>query len=208
MFVCCCKISMGCLECSVMALMNSRSRTPSGEDTSLIWDLSGAAQVEAGCSTKWQILGQLLPISPSSPHQGDEALMTSLTPDDGKESGDKLCVLQAWGDSLEFATAAWRRSNQAPVLTPQDSLLWFCWEALPKRPPWVKLGDSSLAYSILPFGTQTPGSPALFLSPDYFQVPLVNCPLASVYRTPGFFSSGPGSHSFSVCQTAPLCSLW
>lgn len=91
MFVCCCKISMGRLECSVMALMNSRSRTPSGEDTSLIWDLSCAAQVEAGCSRKWQILGQLLPILLSSPHQGNKALMTSLTPDDGKESGDS-CV--------------------------------------------------------------------------------------------------------------------
>lgn len=52
------------------------------------------------------------------PHQGDKALVKSLTPDDSKENGDKLCVLQAWGDSFEFAIAASVQWYQAPVLIP------------------------------------------------------------------------------------------
>lgn len=201
MLVCCCKISVWCSECSIMGLMDSRCRTPSRKETFLIWDLSRAMPVKARHSPKRHILLWLLPNPLLHPHRGDKAFRKSLNPDNSEEDGDKLCVSQAWGDSCEVCynclnviipgTSSDTMRQSAVILAGQRHSRDFY---------RVNLHVSSLAHLTVPFGTWRPASPAVFLVPDYFQTPLVNCPLPSLYMAPGFFSSGLASNSFCLSE--------
>lgn len=69
-----------------------------------------------------------------------------------------------------------------------------------KRLPRGKPEWFFLAHSAVPFVTWRPVGPTLFFIPDYFYVPLMNCPLPSLYMAPGFFSSGPTSCSFHLSE--------
>lgn len=64
MSVCSCKISVGCLKCLIIDLMDSRSRTASGEEMPLIWDLPFVIPMEAGQPRREQVLQWPLPSLP------------------------------------------------------------------------------------------------------------------------------------------------